>query len=135
MTRIPAELKDFACLVETYVRDHRKVRDAFEDRVPDANVLDPLRSRATALSEVLEGVQADLDEVVDEREERSQGEGCHEHRHKPVLDHCHRSMHRISLVCYVAKPQKSMPCSSHLEKTLTIFTVKQILEVLVVTCF
>lgn len=69
------------------VRDDREVGDALEDRVPDPDVLDPLSARPTALGEVLEGVQTDLDEVIDEGEEGSQREGGHEHRHETVLDH------------------------------------------------
>lgn len=45
----PARLMGFVSSMETYVRDDREVCDAFEDRVPDADVLDPLGARSTAL--------------------------------------------------------------------------------------
>lgn len=87
--KFPQNFRVLANSTETYVRDDREVGDALEDRVPDPDVLDPLSARPTALGEVLEGVQTDLDEVIDEGEEGSQREGGHEHRHETVLDHCH----------------------------------------------
>ena len=47
-----------------------------------------LPERALHLRGILEGVEPDLEDVVDEGEERREGVGRHEQRHEAVLDDC-----------------------------------------------
>ena len=48
------------------------------------------------LGGVLESVEADLEDVVDEGEERREGVGRHEQRHEAVLDDCRKKLGLIS---------------------------------------
>ena len=57
-----------------------------------------LSERALHLSGVLECVEPDLEDVVDEGQERREGVGRHEQRHEAVLDYCgKRKAHQRSL--------------------------------------
>ena len=47
-----------------------------------------LPERALHLRGILEGVEPDLEDVVDEGQERREGVGRHEQRHEAVLDYC-----------------------------------------------
>ena len=47
--------------------------------------------RPPQLRDKLLGVQADLDDVVEQGEQGSQGEGGHEQRHEPKLDYCRKT--------------------------------------------
>ena len=54
-----------------------------------------LPERALHLRGILEGVEPDLEDVVDEGEERREGVGRHEQRHEAVLDYCGKRKSRI----------------------------------------
>ena len=65
---------------------------------PDSQNLHPpdvLSERALHLRGVLERVEPDLEDVVDEGEERREGVGRHEQRHEAVLDYCGKRKARI----------------------------------------
>lgn len=74
---------------EPYVAEDGDVCDGLHDGEPDADVLSPLHHRAAVFSHKLLRVQADLDPVVDEREERREGTGHHEDGDEAKLNDYH----------------------------------------------
>ena len=60
------------------------------------DIPDVLSERALHLRGVLERVEADLEDVVDEGEERREGVGRHEQRHEAVLDDWGKKLGSIS---------------------------------------
>ena len=72
----------------THVRDYGQVRDGLEDPEPGPDVLGTLTERPPRGRDQLVGVQPDLDDVVDQREEGRQRERSHEQRHEAVLYGC-----------------------------------------------
>ena len=52
------------------------------------NVFGPGGYRSPQLCHKLLGVEADLDDVVEQSEERCEREGRHKQSHKAKLDHC-----------------------------------------------
>jgi hypothetical protein len=60
--------------------------DSLQDGEPDANVLDALGHWTSVVDEKLLGVEAQLEDVVEEGEERSQGKGRDEDCNETVLD-------------------------------------------------
>jgi len=71
-----------------HVGDDGQVRQGFQDVEPDADVLGALGHRPAVLARELVRVQADLHPVVEEGEERRQGERRHEDGDEPKLEHC-----------------------------------------------
>ena len=71
-----------------YVGDDRDLAQALHDLQPDPDVLDPLRDRPPVVDEELLPVQPQLEDVVQEGEERGQRERRHEDGDEAVLDHC-----------------------------------------------
>lgn len=72
----------------THVGDHGEDGHPVEDLLPGADVACLGRHRASELSGELPGVHSDLDDVVDEGQQRRQREGGHEQRDEAKLDHC-----------------------------------------------
>ena len=72
----------------TYIGEEGEVGDGPEDGLPESDVLRPQRQLPPLRRHHLVRVQPDLDDVVDEREERRQRERSHEQRYEAVLDHC-----------------------------------------------
>lgn len=57
-------------------------------RTPLTDVLGLPGHHAPAQPHHLDGVHVDLDDVVDEGQQRGQGKGCHKDGGEAVLDHC-----------------------------------------------
>ena len=74
----------------SYVGEHGDPAKPLHYGEPDADVFDPLRDGAAVMDEQLLGVEAQLEHVVEEREQRRQRKGGHEDRDEAVLDHCKR---------------------------------------------
>ena len=68
------------------VGDHGKVSHGGEAAIPDADVLGAFGIRPTDLRQHLLSVEADLNQVVDQREDGRQREGGHEQRDEAKLD-------------------------------------------------
>ena len=71
----------------THVGGHGQDGHALKDGLPGADVLGLLGHHAAELRGDLPGVHADLKQVVDQRQDRSQGEGGHEQGDEAELDH------------------------------------------------
>ena len=69
------------------VGDHGQLGNEGEDGQPDADVLGRPRQRPPQLRERFEGVDADLEEVVEEGEEGAERERHHKQRDEAELDH------------------------------------------------
>lgn len=78
-------LLDYFC---THVGDHREDGHPVEDLLPGADAASLGRHGPSELSGELPGVHSDLDDVVDEGQQRRQREGGHEQRDEAKLDHC-----------------------------------------------
>lgn len=72
----------------THVGDDGQVRQGLQDVEPHADVLGALGHRPAVLAHKLVRVQADLGPVVEEGEERRQGERRHKDGDEAELEHC-----------------------------------------------
>ena len=86
----------FLCL--SYICENCDPAEPLHDSEPDADVLDALRDGAAVVDEQLLGVEAQLEHVVEQREERRQREGRHEDRDEAVLDDCGRKEGQSAVV-------------------------------------
>lgn len=71
----------------THVCDDGENGHPVEDFLPGSDAVGLRCHRTPELSGQLPGVHPDLDHVVEERQERSQGEGGHKERDETKLDH------------------------------------------------
>lgn len=71
----------------THVGDDGQVRQGLQYVEPDSDVLGALSHRPAVLARKLVGVQTDLHPVVEEGEERREGERCHEDGDESKLEH------------------------------------------------
>ena len=70
----------------TDIADNSQLSDHLHDGEPDPDVLRSLRHGPSGLADELLGVQPDLHPVVEEGEERGEGEGRHEYGNKTKLE-------------------------------------------------
>lgn len=75
----------------THVGDDGQVREGLQDVKPHADVLRSLGHRPAVLAHKLVRVQSDLGPVVEEGEERCQGERRHKDGDEAKLEHCERT--------------------------------------------
>jgi len=80
----------------TYIADDGDEGEELEDVVPSADILRLEGCRSLVVLHQLEGVQTQLNDVVDESAQGSQRKRSHEDRHEPELDHCRR--HTVSVI-------------------------------------
>lgn len=78
--------------MSTHVGDDGQVRQGLQDVEPHADVLGTLGYRTAVLAHKLVRVQADFHPVVEEGEERRQGERRHEDGDEAELEHCGTTM-------------------------------------------
>ena len=70
-----------------------------EDLVPDADVVGLVGRRSLPHRHELVGIEADLDDVVEQREQRREGKRRHEDRHKAELNHCNGDVGTDFIMC------------------------------------
>ena len=78
----------------THVADDGELGEAVEDREPHPDVPGALRHRPARLAHQLLRVDPDLDPVVEQREQGSERERCHEDRDEAELQHCNVAVQR-----------------------------------------
>ena len=71
-----------------HVADDGQLGEHLQDLEPDPDVLRALRHRPPRLAYKLLCVQPDLNPVVEQGEQRGEGEGGHEDGNEPELEHC-----------------------------------------------
>lgn len=118
-------LLDHLC---AHVGDHREDGHPVEDLLPGADVACLGRHGPSELSGELPGVHSDLDDVVDEGQQRRQREGGHEQRDEAKLDHCEtegpfNQTHTFTAIQYECSVAKHSFDWSVLIQVLTHFQV------------